>query len=171
MPQSKLITWKRVLSLLLVVVGLYAVHAGYSIYRMVAVRIPHSYAAWATGDLLVEYMETHEGSWPRGWEDLKKAEESLVKKGRNIYYDFDKLPAMVKIDWSAEPSILAKEALADGASSLKAVTRLDGSRLEAVWGPATEPNRKVAFHLIQRYGPTNAMGLPETASSTNVVRP
>lgn len=165
MPRRKAITWKKVLGLLLAVVGTSAVFGGYSIYRMVAVVVPHSYAAWMTGDLLVEFMETHNDHWPRGWEDLAKARDSLVQKGRNIYYDFDKLPIIVKIDWNAEPAALTKAALA-GESELRVVTQLDGSRLESKWGSDTEPNRKVGRYLIQRRARLTAEPSP-TATAPN----
>ncbi len=105
----------------------------HSIYHLVNVVVPHSYAAWPAGDLLVEYMETHDGKWPHGWVDLHEA-TSLTNKGTPIDRDFTHLPGIVKIGWNAPPEALAKVALAEGPSSVKVVTRLDGSRLEAKWG-------------------------------------
>jgi hypothetical protein len=151
MPGRGLVTWKRVLALLFAIIGIYAAYSGYSLYRLTYVIIPHSYAAWTVGDLLVEYMDTHDGNWPRGWKDLEEAKDGLLRKGRNIYYDFDKLPAVAKIDWTADTASLTKIALATGESGLNVVTQINGSRLEARWGPDTEPNRKVARYLIQRH--------------------
>ncbi|HUK81108.1 MAG TPA: hypothetical protein VLZ12_00600, partial [Verrucomicrobiae bacterium] len=47
--------------------------AGYCMYRMAHVRIPNCYAAWTTGDLLVEYLRTHGDKWPHSWDDLRDA--------------------------------------------------------------------------------------------------
>ena len=163
MSGRRAFTWKKALMALLVIIGVWALFIGYSICHTVIVVIPHSYAAWTTGDLLVEYMNTHNGSWPRGWKDLENARDSLIRKGRNIYYDFNKLPAIVRIDWTAEPAALAKAALSDGESAIRAITQLDGSKLEARWGPDTEPNRKVGRYLVQKYSTP-----PSTPNETNV---
>ncbi len=37
-----------------------AVWFGVHIYRVIS-RLPEAYAAWDTGELLINYMETHEG--------------------------------------------------------------------------------------------------------------
>ncbi len=152
--KKRILTWKRLLLVLLVLICVVVLNVGYGIFHLVHVIIPHSYAAWDTGNLLVEYMDTHNGQWPQSWKNLHEAEDSLRQKGENVYWDFDKLPSIVKIDWNAEPEALAKSALAG--RNLKIVTQLDGSRLEANWGPDTEPNRKVAEYLIKRYS-TNSV--------------
>lgn len=154
-PRSALLSWKRILSVGLILIAVIALLVCCSIYRMVKVVIPHSYAAWATVDLLIEYMETHDGKWPRAWNDLGSARDGLVQKGRNIYYQFERLPAVVKIDWNADPAALAKSVQAEGESALKVVTQPDGSRLESRWGSDTEPNRKVARYVIQRFASSN----------------
>lgn len=153
--RKELLTWRSGWLAPLAVAAALAAVIGYSVYRKVTVVIPHSYAAWTTGDLLVEYLETHNDQWPRGWADLRQARDSLVRKGRNLYWDFDKLPGVVKVDWNVEPMVLARSAEEDGESGIRVVTQLDGSRLEAKWGTDTEPNRKVAGYLAHRYSSTN----------------
>ena len=146
MNQRGLFSVKRVLLILtVVVIGIIAAVA-HGIYHLTAVTIPHSYAAWTTGDLLIEYMDTHDGKWPRGWEELREARDSLVHKDRNIYFDFEKLPAIVKVDWNADP-----EALAKAFPDVKVVMQLDGTKLEAKWGADTEPNAKVGRYLSEKY--------------------
>ena len=169
--RSSLLTWKRILVSAFLLIGVLGLLVGYSIYRKVAIIVPHSYAAWTTGDLLIEYMETHAGNWPRGWEDLGEAKESLVKKGRSIHFQFDRLPAIVKIDWKAEPAALAKEAETRGESAINVVTQLDDSKLQAKWGPDTEPNRKVARYLIQRFAASNRSRPYKSALPTNATSP
>ena len=163
MSRRRAFTWKKALLALLVIIGVWALLTGYSICRMVIVVIPHSYAAWTTGDLLVEYMDTHNGGWPQNWEDLENARDSLIRKGRNIYYDFNKLPAIVKIDWNVNSTTLAKDALVGGESAVRVVTQLDGSRLEAQWGRDTEPNRKVGRYLIKKHSPPETVPSPTAA--------
>lgn len=151
--------FQSLLAMFFALVVYIVVNAGYRVYQLVNVGIPHSYAAWVTGDLLVEYMETHDGKWPHGWEDLREATNSLRTP---MYWNFTNLPGIVKVDWNVRPEALAKAALADGPASVKVVTQLDGSRLEAKWGEDTEPNQKVGRYLIKRFS-TNGAAKVETA--------
>ena len=150
------------------VITLFAIaYTAYSLYRVAYVRVPHSYAAWGTGDLLVEFMETHDGRWPREWKELSEARDSMLRKGRTVHGNFGQLPSMVKIDWDAKPAELAKLAVAQGETAVRVVTRPDGSRLEANWGPDTEPNRKVARYLINRYSASARTNAAESLSPVN----
>jgi hypothetical protein len=150
--------FRALLTILVALIVAIAGYVVYSIHHVVHVIIPHSYANWTTGNLLVEYMETHDGNWPHGWEDLHEA-TSLTNKGEPLYWDFTNLPGILKIDWKADPETLAKAALASGPSSLKVVTRLDGSKLEDCW--QQDANQKVAGYLIKRYS-TSGAAKPQT---------
>jgi len=152
--------FQGLLATLLAIIVAVMVVAGYSVYHVVYVVIPHSYAAWTAGDLLVEYMDTHDGKWPHGWADLHEA-TSYTNHGL-LYWDFAKLSGMEKIDWNANPEALGKLAMAVGPSAVKVVTQLDGSTLETKWGGDTEPNQKVGRYLIKRYS-TNGAAKAETA--------
>ncbi len=142
---------------LLILVGAIVLYMGISMYHMSQVMVPHSYAAWTTGDLIVEYLKTHGDKWPQDWVALKEAKESLVRDGKNIYWDFDKLPAIVKVDWKADMETLVHLVQGGHAADVKVVTQLDGSPLETAWGPDTEPNQKIARYLAARYSATNAI--------------
>ncbi len=158
MAERRVFTLKRVVpgaSALLLAGVLYV---GYGILRVVNVTIPHSYAAWETGNLMVEYLKMHDGEWPRGWRDLREADESLRRKGTAIYRESHRLPAIVKIDWEVDPQALASLALSNSDYRLKVVTQADGSKLEANWGADTEPNAKIKRYLIARYSASNAQG-------------
>jgi hypothetical protein len=139
---------------ILTVVALILIGAGYAIFsvvRMVSVTIPHSYAAWETGNLLVEYMETHSNSWPRSWDQLRDATNRARDKGRSVYCTFEKLPGIVKIDWNFEPETLVNSDTNWEQRFRKVVTQLDGSTLDSAWGPDTEPNAKVRNYLLSNY--------------------
>lgn len=123
---------------------------GYQVYHLAYVLIPNSYAAWSTGDLIVEYIDTHEGKWPRSWDDLRIAEQSLERRGQPVYYDFQKLPQMIEVDWNANPVVLAKLQARSNEVPFEVVTKLDGSRVDARWGEDTEPNRKIYAYLKKR---------------------
>jgi hypothetical protein len=123
---------------------------GYQVYHLAYVLIPNSYAAWTTGDLIVEYIDTHEGKWPRGWDDLRVAKQSLERRSQPVYYAFQKLPQMIKVDWSADPTALAKLEARSNEVPFEVVTKLDGSKVDARWGEDTEPNRKIYVYLKNR---------------------
>ena len=116
---------------------------GYNLYRLVQVKIPKWYAAWTTGNLMVEYLATHTNQWPRSWEDLRAATNSLMEKGQPVYMPLDRLPRFVKVDWHAETENLLQAARSNSNAGLHLITRQDGSPLWAVWGLDTEPNAKV----------------------------
>jgi hypothetical protein len=113
---------------------------GYSLFHLVHTVIPHSYVAWSSGNLLVEYMETHDRKWPHNWNDLREVEKT---KKTIIFYPVDILEKNAKIDWSFDPATWKGD-------PIWIVTQLDGSRLEARWGPDTEPNRKVQDYLLSK---------------------
>lgn len=96
---------------------------------------------------MVEYLRTHTNQWPRSWEDLRSATNSLLEKGMPIYVPLDRLPQFVKIDWQADVGYLQQVARSDSNATIRVVTRLDGLPLRAVWGPNTEPNGKIMRYL------------------------
>ena len=155
---------KRFLLVVVGICGLWIINQGFQVYHLVYVEIPHSYAAWTTGDLIVEYLETHNDNWPHSWIDLKEAKESLMKKGRSIYWDFNQLPNIVKIDWNVNSEAIANEALTGNESQIFVVTQLDGSKLETRWGFDTDPNRKIARYFIKEYSTTNTTAKPAAIS-------
>jgi len=138
---------QTIVIVLLVAGALIAACYGYDVYRKVTVVIPNSYAAWATGDLIVEYIRTHDGRWPHDWEDLRVAKESLERQGKPVYYQFDRLPRMIRVDWNADPAKLAKVLQVSNEVPFRVVTKADGSSVFACWGPDTEPNTKIYSYL------------------------
>lgn len=147
-------TSRRVIAAILGSLFLVAIVLGglwlYQAYQLAYVLIPNSYAAWATGDLIVEYVDTHEGKWPSGWDDLRAAKQSLERRSQPVYWDFEKLPRMVKVDWTANPAILSKLQAHSNEVPFQVVTKLDGSKVDARWGEDTEPNRKIYLYLKRR---------------------
>jgi hypothetical protein len=140
-------TWKRLLLALVLAVGIVVVLILGSAVRNYRL-MPESYAAWTTGNLMVEYLETHTNQWPRNWEDLRSAKESY--KGGGLYTEFEKLPTFVKIDWNVDVAILTRAAIDNSNSVVRVITRPDGSNLRAIWGPDTEPNTKVMKYLKEQ---------------------
>ena len=168
MAERRLLTLKRAIlgALALVLAGV--LYVGYGILQVVNVTIPHSYAAWETGHLMVEYLKMHDGKWPRGWGDLREADESLRRKGTAVYWELDRLPAIVKIDWDVDPQALASLALSNSDYRLKVVTQADGSRLEANWGEDTEPNAKIKQYLVAVYSASNSQSVANGGAAASL---
>jgi hypothetical protein len=116
-------------------------------------HIPEAYAAWDTGDLLIEHMKLHDNSWPSSWDDLVPAMNGGTDGPMQLWGaqagDTNYVLSIrnkVVIDWSFDPRHL------DGKSP---VTRLDGTKFPFVWSGA-EPNEMVRDYLKNN---TNANAL------------
>jgi len=127
-----------------------AVQSGLGLHRLVSVQIPNSYAAWTTGNLIVEYLRTHDDRWPRGWNDLRESGDAIARRGDPIYWDFDKLPKMIAVDWTTNVQQLARSMNSNRGVPFPVVTKLDGSPVDHRWGQDTEPNRQVYEYLREK---------------------
>jgi hypothetical protein len=139
--------WKRLLLAIAILFIVWAITIVYHVYQMVHSKIPESYAAWTTGNLMVEYLQTHTNRWPRSWDDLQEATNSLQEKGMPLYLPMGQLQERVKIDWQVDTRGLLQMIQDNSNIVIHVVSRLDGSRLESVWGADTEPNAKIVRYL------------------------
>jgi hypothetical protein len=115
-----------------------------------------AYAVWWTADLVIEYMERHEGAWPRSWEELRalaepapSVTESKEPDGRVIVEfrpmaSIDELKQLVEIDWDATPEKLLVEARKDGDSPFRVIYLRDGRTTHY---EGREPNRMIMEYL------------------------
>jgi hypothetical protein len=163
-PRPHVPIWKRLLLALAILLIIVVLKIGYDLYQLVHFRIPESYAAWTTGNLMVEYLQTHTNKWPRNWDDLRSATNSLQEKGMPVYMSLGHLPEFVKIDWQANTEHLLQAVRSDSNATAHLVTRLDGSRLQAVWGPDTEPNAKIMRYLKMTLTTSNTVLEPTVAA-------
>jgi hypothetical protein len=146
-PRPQVPIWKRLLKWFAILLIIVAATIGYSIYHIWQL-VPESYAAWTTSNVMVEYLKTHTNQWPHGWEDLRSATNTLQQKGSPaVYTPLDRLPQFVKIDWQADVAHLRQLARGKSNATVQVVTRLNGSRLRAIWGPDTEPNTAIMRYL------------------------
>lgn len=156
------LTWKQAL---LGIAGISAVGIFYflvTVIHVTQVKIPESYAAWTTGNLIVDYLNTHTNQWPRSWEDLDQATNC------QRYVSIEKLRGKVKVDWNIDFVQLQQSARTNSFSPFHAVTRLDGSKLYAVWGLDTDPNRKIIGYLKWTLTESN---VPMSGSYSNYMLP
>lgn len=114
----------------------------HSIYHAVTTTVPNCYAAWWVADMVVEHMKSHDGAWPRGWEDLSAPYEACVERSGR-HWTFEELQQRVDVDWQADPKVLA-EASNDERPPFRVIWLRDGS--STYWNHA-EPNGIVWEYL------------------------
>ena len=132
------------LGLLLLIVGGMFVYAFFRLW----LAISESYAAWTSGNAVVNYLQEHTNHWPRDWNQLRSA-----TNGSLWYVPAERLKELVKIDWQVDVGKLAEEAKRDSTLKIHVVTRLDGKPLKAVIGPDAEPNTKILEYLRTQTNP------------------
>ena len=130
-------------------------YIGFDIWRTVT-QIPEAYAAWDTASLVIEYMETHDGVWPKSWDELFSAAQTLPTENRilheystNTLNTLDKIAQLVRIDWTADPHQLAQAKPEPDSIPFRVVTRADGSDFTTLWSGA-EPNTLIWQYLNKK---------------------
>jgi hypothetical protein len=119
---------------------------GYGVYRSVD-SFMDGYALWDTGDLLVEYMKTHNDRWPASWSDLRPSFDKLVDKDGNDGHlrhgsRLEDLSRRVSIDWTADPLDVIRKG-----RDRRAVRAFSGN--PPIWDSA-DPSNMVADYLKSR---------------------
>jgi len=112
-------------------------------------RLPEAYAAWTTADLIIDHMESHEGAWPEGWQDLFHAADIRKANGVILQWEVEELPSLVAVDWNADPAALVEASTVGDDPPFLVITRLDGTEFQVVWEGA-EPNQMILDYLRAR---------------------
>jgi len=121
----------------------------WTIHHVVTEEVPNCYAVWWVAGMVIDHMETHDGEWPRGWDDLR---ESYVNEAKKASYPrppaypwpFDELRRRIEIDWNAEPRNLASADSRPGEPPFRVIWLRDGS--QSYWSGA-EPNQLILEYL------------------------
>jgi hypothetical protein len=130
--------------------------AGVGLYYLVrqadeAIRDAYS-VEWVAG-MIIEYLESHGGDWPRGWDDLREPYEASVRKAGSRPWTFDELRSLVDVDWQADPGRLAEALPVTEGRPFRVVWLRDGRDVSS---RGTEPNRMIydylRVHQIKRGG-------------------
>ena len=134
-------------------------YIGFDMWRTVT-QIPEAYAAWDSAILVVEYMDTHDGAWPRSWDELLNATNTLPRGDTRIHgTPTDQFSKLVRIDWRADPSKLAEAIPETGNLPFRVITRADGSDFPTLWSGA-EPNTLVWEYLKTKGCEQSVPGYP-----------
>lgn len=66
--------------------------------------VDDGYALWGAAEMVMAYMDEHEGRWPRNWDDLEP--HFRRNNGRVGGWSFEKFQSRVVIDFAADVSEL-----------------------------------------------------------------
>ncbi len=81
--------------------------------------VDDAYALWGAGDMVVEYMEDHDGRWPKGWDDLRPYFDA--GGGRVGGWSFDEYQRHVTIRWDVDPGALKAAAKASRGPTFRVI--------------------------------------------------
>ena len=130
-------------------VAYFTVHA----WRTVTYGIPEAYAAWDCATLAIEFMDTHDGAWPKSWDDLFSAAQTMtngtrVLRGQSAG-NIEVISDLTRVVWDADTQGLLNVKDEDVALRSPVITRPDGKAFEPVWADA-EPNAMIWDYLKTR---------------------
>ena len=138
---------KRRRVLLAVVILALLSGAGAVYYASHAITAPQdAYAVeWVAG-MVIEYMKTHNGAWPRNWEDLRTPYETCAQRSGRPW-PFEHLRERVDVDWEADPAQLATAPDTGTEPPFKVIWLRSGRQTH--WQDH-EPNRMIFDYLRSR---------------------
>lgn len=105
--------WK-ILLICLFVLTIALIFVGISLFS----GIDDAYAQWGAADMVIDYMETHDGQWPPNWEALRKSFETTGGRVGGTFEDYQK---RVFIDFHADPQELRRQSLASEDTSFHVI--------------------------------------------------
>jgi hypothetical protein len=146
-------------SLVLVPVGGVAYFVWAYLYVLTVLQ-PEAYAVWQTADLVVAYLDQHDGAWPQGWSDLRPLTSGsgnspyaadrggAAEVGFRPPLDIDRLQQLVDVDWSADVAALARAPSREPEPPFRVIWLRSGRRTAF---EGCEPNRLLKAYLDGRY--------------------
>ena len=108
-PGAKMRLFWTILSVLLMLLLIVVIWVGRSLFSF---DFNDGYAQWAAADMVIEYMETHDGHWPPNWEALRKSFESGKGYLVHVGGTFEQFQKRIVIDFQADPEELRRQSLA-----------------------------------------------------------
>jgi hypothetical protein len=136
---------RRILLAAVILALLGGAGAVYYVYRAIAAT-HDAYAVEQVADMAIVYMETHDGAWPRNWEDLRTPYETCINRSSRPW-TFEKLRARVDVDWEADPAQLATAPDTGAEPPFKVIWLRSGRQTH--WRDH-EPNRMILDYLRNR---------------------
>jgi len=136
---------RTVLRMLIVLTVLGVLYVGIDIWMTFNYGIDDGYAQWGAADMLIDYMEAHDGAWPRGWDDLRPQFED--NKGR-VGWTYDRFQDRIGVDFTADPDRLRNESLESRSVTFRVIWPKS-------WFAATvggDPNQRLCDYFRRKEG-------------------
>lgn len=109
-----------------------------------------AYASWGDGDLVIEFMDAHEGRWPSSWSELEEFLESTEDK-TTMGGSVSDLQERIVIDFKFDIERASSEIQRDGVAPRSWPIRLrTGSNAHF---EGNEPNQRVFEYLKNKKFP------------------
>jgi hypothetical protein len=146
---------RLIVGLVIVIVAI-AVWASVVFIRAVLDVPRQAYAVWWTADLVIAYMERHDGAWPRDWEDLRALAEGATEVTESTEHDrrvivefrphanIEELQRPVLIDWDAKPEELLRAPRKEGGPPFRVIYLRNG---KSTHYEGREPNQMILEYL------------------------
>jgi hypothetical protein len=150
---------RRLIAGLTIALVLGAVYGGVAFVREVRGRPKEAYALWWTADLVIDYMDCHDGAWPKSWDDLRDNAERArdvtqsTEPGGSVNVEFrpkpniEELERLVEIDWDANPDELLKASRRGVEPPFRAIYLRNG---RSTHYQGREPNQMILEYLESR---------------------
>jgi hypothetical protein len=120
---------------------------GYKFFKTYQ-SLPDAYARWDVGEMIVDYMGSHEDRWPASWDDLRPSFDKFAgpfdtgERRMRGGLTFDDIRDRIRIDWHANPLTTGA-----GDRTFHAVDVVSGSTTTWAGG---EPNEMVMAYLAEK---------------------
>jgi hypothetical protein len=129
------------LGVLIALLVLAVVSIGASFMFSINSGIDDAYALWGAAEMVIDYMKTHEGSWPRDWNDLRP--QFNANNGRVGGWTFSRFEDRIAIDFNADPNQLCQESVESPRATFRVIwaTHDSGVRI------GDDPNQKLCDYF------------------------
>src|SRR5262249_25834966 len=111
--------------------------------------VDDAYALWGAGEMVENYMEDHDGRWPKGWDDLKPYFDA--GSGRVGGWSFAENRRHVTIRWDVDPAELKAAAEANPAPTFRVIA---ARKWPASTWSGHEPNECLYRYFRERSVPS-----------------
>jgi hypothetical protein len=110
-----------------------------------------AYAAQWVALSIVEHMKTHDGAWPKNWEELRPSYRRLTDEAGESVWSVSDLQRRVEVDWRANPQQLRSAVQTGDEPPFKVVRDGTGSHWQG-----QEPNQIILEYLHSRIAQQDA---------------
>jgi hypothetical protein len=93
--------------------------AGIGVWRAYYYGIDDAYAEWGAVNLVITYMESHDGRWPPNWEAIRPVFE--IHGGRVGGWSFEQYKRRIGIDFTLNIDEIRREALRSDKPTFNAI--------------------------------------------------